>query len=100
MSAVEWIIVVFGAITGYGLVGAVLTRRKPPAVPASPHWTQVLGLPLDAGVPDIEAAASQLAAEVFDVRLVNEIILKAMCLRDDPLREKSLRRETPLSLAA
>lgn len=64
MSAVEWIIVVFGAITGYGLVGAVLTRRKPPAVPASPHWTQVLGLPLDAGVPDIEAAASRLAAEI------------------------------------
>ena len=28
---------------GYGLVGMVLTRRKPPAVPASPHWTQVLG---------------------------------------------------------
>ena len=45
-------------------------------------------------------ASRQLAAEVFDVRLVNEIILKAMCLRDDPLREKSLRRETPLSLAA
>ena len=45
-------------------------------------------------------ASRQLAAEVFDVRLVNEIILKAMCLRDDPLREKSLCRETPLSLAA
>lgn len=64
MSAVEWIIVVFGAITGYGLVGAVLTRRKPPSVPASPHWTQVLGLPPDAGVPDIEVAASRLAEEI------------------------------------
>jgi hypothetical protein len=41
-----------------------------------------------------------LAAEVFDVRLVNEIILKAMCLRDDPMHEKPLRQETPLSLAA
>ena len=27
MSAVEWIIVVFGAITGYGLVGAVLVAQ-------------------------------------------------------------------------
>ena len=45
-------------------------------------------------------ASRQLAAEVFDVRLVNEIILQAMHLYDTAPRETTLHHESSLPLAA
>lgn len=46
------------------------------------------------------AASRQLAAEVFDVRLVNDIILKAMHLHEPEPRKTALRNEASLPLAA
>jgi len=45
-------------------------------------------------------ASRNLAAEVFDVRLVNEIILKAMHLHETPVRPASHCHPSPLPLAA
>jgi glycosyltransferase involved in cell wall biosynthesis len=46
------------------------------------------------------AASHQLAAEVFDVRLVNEIILQAMHLHEPVPHENTLHNESQLPLAA
>lgn len=45
-------------------------------------------------------ASHRLAAEVFDVRLVNEIILKAMHLHESAPRTSALHHESALPLAA